>query len=278
MANPNFTWLESVDSILPLGEWWDATLESWGIDNVFLRWDWIRTWLEVYGPHASPIVGVASEGDRPIGIAPLVFVRDRATPLGPSVRSVRILGDGPLCPDHLALPVAPGSEEPFAAALFEELRAQQNRWDRVELRDLHGEHPAWRSFETTARGGDYQVVVKQRTHCPYIELPESWDDYLETLSSKLRKSIRYGLRRLERDLAVEIIEPTSLAEVDHLMGKLEELHARAWHGRGTEGVFADPLFRRFHREHARRAYEAGRLWLVAMRAEGNELAVFSAFG
>jgi CelD/BcsL family acetyltransferase involved in cellulose biosynthesis len=272
-----FRWHETIPAVLRLGKQWDELLSSWDVDNAFLRWDWIRTWLRVYGHSADLLIGLAVEGDQPVGLAPLALVREKATPLGPVVRSIRILGDGPLCPDHLVLPVRPGSEREFGRALLEALEERRSSWDRIELRDLLGEHPAWKEAERAAKERGQHVIVRQRTHCPYIALPSAWDEYLESLGTKLKKSIRYGLRRLDREFSVEIVEPASIAEVDRMMEQLEWLHGRAWQTRGATGVFADQRFRLFHRLHARRSHRAKRGWLVGMRAQDRDLAVFLGF-
>ncbi|MBD3161154.1 MAG: GNAT family N-acetyltransferase [Candidatus Eisenbacteria bacterium] len=263
-------WLETPHAVLSLGGHWDRLLDEWGTDCVFLRWDWIRTWLRVYGSRLSLLVGLVTEEEEPIGLAPLFLARERVVPFGPRLRAVRMIGDGPLCPDHLVLPCAPGREEPFAEALFAALHRRRSEWDRIELRDLEGRDPAWRAFAERAAAAGLPVRISERTFCPFVPLPDTWEDYLARLGSKTRSTIRQRMRKLERSFAVEWSDAAGIEEVDRSLAVLEELHARAWGRRGRTGVFADPQFRAFHRIHARRAFRSGRLWLTTMRADGRD--------
>lgn len=279
-------WHETVPAVLRLRGAWDAWLDAWSVECVFLRWDWVRTWLRVYARstgsagtsgHARPLIGIVTEEGRVIGIAPLVLHESRAFPGGPVLRCVRMLGDGPLCPDHMVFPVEPGREESFARAVAEALRARRAEWDRIEIRDLLQDHPAWQALAAALRVAGETVVVRTRTHCPYIPLPSTFDEYLESVGAKTRKMLRYGLKRIERELSTRIVEPSNVKDVDRGMGHLEDLHARAWLVRGRSGVFADPAFRLFHRLHARRAFRGGRLWLTSLTTPERPIAVLLGF-
>ncbi len=271
-------WRRAVREVLPLGPIWDRTLSGWGIDNTFLRWDWIRTWLRIYAGQAPPLVGVLRSGERIVGLVPLCVQRHRVTRLGPALRSIRLIGDGPLCPDHLVLPFAPGEEEACARALVEALSAEE--WDRIELRDLLEAHPAWKSIPPAARAlapaEAARLTVRERTHCPYITLPASWDAYVRGLSQNARRALNQGLRRFEDELHATVFRPATVDEVDLLMARLEDLHAQNWNARGRPGVFADARFRLFHRVHARRLFRSERLLLLSLRTE-RDVAVFLGF-
>lgn len=277
LSGIRFEWHEDLPSCLRLRDGWDRSLDAWGVDCVFLRWDWIRVWLRAYRRREKLLVGVARDGEETIGIAPLMIAAEKLGPSGPVLRSVRILGSGRLCPDHLVLPVRPGMERPFAEALWADLRAREMDWDRVELLDLYGDHPAWRALADAIRDGGGSPVIRERTYCPYITLPSKWEEYVKGVSPKTRDSIRYRINRLNRDFEVALLQPQSIEDVDRLMVRLEELHTRGWKERGRAGVFADPRFRRFHRVHARRAFRAGRLWLLNLRAGELDAAVSLGF-
>ena len=277
MCTIQMTWHESVASVLRLRGEWDQLLDSWDVDCVFLRWDWIRVWLRVYGRDAHLLVGIAIDGEETVGIAPFVIAVERILPLGPRVRCVRLLGSGILCPDHLLLPVAPGREDDFADALVASLYARKKEWDRIELLDLLGAHAAWRSFGRAIEASGHAVLVRKRTHCPYVPLPASFDEYLGTLGAMTRRTIRHGMRRLDSNLKVQFMTPATIPDVDRLMAHLEDLHGRVWRARGHAGVFSDRNFRLFHRLHARCALRKDRLWLMGMCTQDREIAVLLGF-
>jgi CelD/BcsL family acetyltransferase involved in cellulose biosynthesis len=278
MGGVRFDWLESPVEFYRLRDRWDGWLNGWGAGGTFQCWDWLRLWLRTYGADQGLLVGLAHHEGELIGIAPFYRTHEKVTVVGPVLRSIRLLGDGLLCPDHLVLPVAPGKEDLFGQALAAELLARANEWDRIELRDLLADHPAWRSFEAALRVAcSLELVVRERTHCPYLPLPSTYEQYLAGCGSKTRGTIRYRTQRVEKAFAIEVKRPTTMAQVDAFMERLEVLHAGAWKRRDRPGVFADPRFQLFHRLHARRAFRTGRLWLLAMCADGREVAISLGF-
>lgn len=265
-----FTWIESPAAFFRLRREWDAWHASLGVDNVFQSYDWIRLWLRFYEPGARLQIGIARAADAVVGIAPLFIADERITKVGPRMRSVRIMGDGTLCPDHIVLPVRAGFEEPFAAGIVERLHSIAQDWDRVELRDLLGGQPVLDALRVSAAVHSDSVAIRERTHCPYIPLPATWDEYLATLGAKTRKTIRQRLQKIQNELAAEPTYPRDRADVDRMMLRLEDLHTRSWEERGRPGVFASRRFRTFHRLHARRSFRSGRLWMFALRARGKD--------
>jgi CelD/BcsL family acetyltransferase involved in cellulose biosynthesis len=223
------------------------------------------------------LVGLATKDGRPVGLAPLMIVRWRASRAGPWVRSVRFLGDGVLCPDHLVLPVGAGSEEAYAAALHRELQARRAEWDRVELRDLLESHRGWRAFERVASSDGAPVEVVQRTHCPYAALPVSWDEYLSGLSRHRRASVRREMKQFEGAFTAGLTEPGSVRDVDRAMETLADLHSRTWRERGQTGIFHDPRVRLFHGILARRAFRSNTLWMLCLQANERTVAVSYGF-
>ena len=268
-----FEWSEGVAGYLRLGSRWDSLLDAWGVDCPFLRWDWVRSWLRVYGGRERPLLGVATSDSEIVGLAPLSLVRIPACGGMVSLRSIRIAGDGPLCPDHLVLPVHPAHRETFARALVNDLRHRRDTWDRLEFRDLLGSDPAWRRVEDAARSAGFDTRVHLRTHCPYIALPATWDAFLGSMGRHRRHQVRRALRRFEETFGTTLEVPASVRDADRLMDILEELHARSWQARGRPGVFANARFRLFHRLHARRSYRRGSLWLVLLHAGDRPAAV-----
>ncbi len=268
-----FEWRRGAAAWFRLGPQWDALLESWGVDCPFLRWDWIRSWLRVYGRDGTPWLGIARNEAGLVGLAPLHAQRIPVAGGLLSLRTVRLAGDGPLCADHLVLPVAPGHEQAFAEALVRDLFRQRHAWDRFEFRDLRGDHPAWRAVEAAARSAGLDARTHLRTRCPYLPLPATWEAYLDETGRHRRHQIRRALRRFDADFEMKLERPASVRETDALMSVLEDLHTRGWRARGRPGVFGDARFRRFHRLHARRAYRRGTLWLLLLRAGERPAAV-----
>ncbi|MDM7913785.1 MAG: GNAT family N-acetyltransferase [Candidatus Eisenbacteria bacterium] len=273
----DFDWIQSPAGFFRLRRRWDEWHARLGVDNVFQSYDWLRLWLRIYEPGARLLIGIARSAGEIAGIAPFYFANEKVTPFGPTLHAVRLLGDGTLCPDHIVIPVRRGHEERFAAGVLEHLRSISHEWDRVELRDLRSGQPVLRPLHDHAAMGQDEPAIRERTHCPFVALPSTWEEYLDSLGSKTRKTIRQRWNRIERDLSATLPRPADRADLDRLMAHLEELHGRSWEKRGRTGVFACARFRAFHRLHARRAFRSKRLWMLALRSPDRVLAVTLGF-
>src|SRR6266849_2732849 len=79
---------------------WDDLLARSGSDTVFLTWDWLRTWYEVYGAEVEPCVVLVREHGRLVAAAPLKIEERRR--YGLRVRQLEYIGTGrAVCPDFL---------------------------------------------------------------------------------------------------------------------------------------------------------------------------------
>jgi CelD/BcsL family acetyltransferase involved in cellulose biosynthesis len=95
----------------------------------------------------------------------------------------------------------------------------------------------------------------------------TWDDVLATFSAKLRREIRYDVRRLEREHAVDYRRSDDPASLREGLDVLFRLHAIQWRERSYFLGHEE-----FHREFAAIAQERGwlRLWIV--EADGSPVA------
>src|SRR5690606_20490262 len=81
----------------------------------------------------------------------------------------------------------------------------------------------------------------------FVELPATWDAYLERLGSKKRKRIQNYRRRLAREGNYTHRVVTEPEQVPVAFDTLARLHAIRWTSRGKSGAFASPRFVAFHR-------------------------------
>src|SRR5690606_12887967 len=101
----------------------------------------------------------------------------------------------------------------------------------------------------------------------FVQLPKSWDEYLERLGKRKRKRIQNYRRRLAREgnFAQRLV--TTPDDVFPALETLAELHAIRWGARGKPGAFESERFGAFHRAVTREFLGLGwldlRLWRFA---------------
>ena len=161
-----------------LGQWsapWDELVMQAAVPSPFLR-SW---WLNAMTSDRSEFILVL-EADKLIG--GLALERRRRM-LG--VPIYRFAGSGTLCPDHLDLLAKPGSESVVQRAIDEWFTRPGSR-----VLDLDG------LVENSLLEPTFASAATTTTDvAPWDELPASASEYITTLSSNLRKTLRQTKRR-----------------------------------------------------------------------------------
>ncbi len=203
-----------------LGEWaaqWDQLVDSSPLPSPFLR-SWWLTGAGGPGRHFVLVV----DGARLLG--------GLAVEKHHPVRSIRMMGDGALCPDHLDLLAAHGREAEVVGLLRDWLCRPGER-----LLDLKGIRTGSRLAEALPG----RVRREPMAVAPFASLPSSPQAYRAALPSLFRRNLRVSAKRL----AAEGVTPRAIrgqAVLQHL-GTLRELHQYQW---GNRSRFL-PVFDRF---------------------------------
>lgn len=195
---------------------WDQLVDSSPLPSPFLR-SWWLTGAGGRGRHFLLVV----EGARLVGG---LAVEKRHPML-----SIRMMADGPLCPDHLDLLAVPGRE----AVVVSRLRDWLCHRPGERLLDFRGIRAGSRLVE--AMPG--RVRVEVMAVAPFVPLPDSPEAYRATLPAQFRKNLRVAGRRL----AAEGVAHRTLRgpAVVQGLGTLRDLHVAQWGSRSNFLPVAD---------------------------------------
>jgi len=171
---------ESFDS---LDTYWANLRGNLRWSSVFVLPSWLRVWWQTFGSGAELNLSAVRQGEKIIGIAPLL-IRDR---------TASIVGSADVC-DYVDFIVAPGTEGDFFAALLDDLRHKDI--SQLDLRPLRSDSTVLTHLAAIAQNRGYQVLCHEEGVSVELELPPTWDEYLAMLTKKQRHEIRRKLRRL----------------------------------------------------------------------------------
>ena len=181
----------------------ESLVSRWPESRGMLPWDlpfvlppWLKAWWDAFGRGWEPRVLTVVSNGRTIGIAPMRIRGQEA----------RIIGDVNVC-DYLDFVVEPGREEAFLVALVGHLRQLGVR--RLDLRVLRPESVAARFLPGVAGKMGWKASLVQEDVSYELQLPSSWDEYLDGLSRHQRHEVRRKLRRLEeteKHLRLRVVE------------------------------------------------------------------------
>ena len=205
-----------------LGHWacqWDSLVDGSALPSPFLRSWWLTG---TAGPR--PFFVLAVQNNRLLGGLALEAYRRLGVPC------LRMMGDGPLCPDHLDLLTAPGHEEAVTAAMASWLGRPGSR-----LLVLEGV-PATSRLHAALPGRVRRELISV---APWTPIPADEAEYVAARPALFRRNLRRASGRMATaGVTHRICRGTSAVE---RLGVLRQLHDAQW---GERSRFL-PSFNRF---------------------------------
>ena len=243
---------------------WQDLLKESGFQNPFLTPLWSEIWLKHFGGALRvKTFLLRSAGGAPKGLG--VF-SDSAK----EGKNLSLLGSADVW-DYRDLILPAGREEEALGALGRVWA--EGTWAGAELSGISEFSPTLRFLPAILRSLGFQVTVEMEEISVYLNLPRSWDDFLNQLGSKDRHELRRKMRRLEREASFEVLEGQGegLAEK---MDAFLELHRKS---RRDKAEFMTPEMEAYFRSVAERFHERGWLSLPFLRVEEKEVAGYFSF-
>lgn len=252
---------------LSLEDEWRTLLPQTQADNIFLTWEWVSTWWEVFGTGKQPHILTFRDDTRLVGILPC-YIRNRPLLRLAKIRELRFIGTGEsvrseyldlIClPDHRA----------GCLKLLEEFLARDRDWDIAVFSDLR-DGSLLGPFLSDRFPGQETI---NREPGYYVEVPAKFETYLKGIDSRMRRNIRNRRRNLERDFQLKYHRLKKDENLDEWMEEFKRLHAARLDERGLPSKFADPAYHRFHDRLSRILYDSDLLFAADLRLDGKMVA------
>jgi CelD/BcsL family acetyltransferase involved in cellulose biosynthesis len=229
-----------------LREQWDAVYDADPDAQVFLSWSWMATWLErreVDGGNAGGwVILVAKASPEATTCLAILPLRCRS---GEAGGAPRLTMAGRRFADYSGILCRPEAQREAIPALAECVK--RIRWQRWQLEFLRCPPEVLtlllQSFPATAFSVAETKTINEgedtdNSICPYIDLPESWDEFLMSrLSANCRQKLRRLLRTVESSSELHITHATP-ATIERDIRILLQLWKNRWQERKGEKLQA----------------------------------------
>lgn len=171
------------ESFASLTSHWSLSHDlRWG--SIFVLPSWLEAWWQAFGGESELCLQSIRQGNKIIGIAPLLIRGQTAS----------IVGSANVC-DYIDFVIAPGVEKEFFTALLDYLG--QKGVSRLDLRPLRHDSTVITHLVGIAQKQGHEVLCLREGVSLELGLPSSWEDYLSLLDRKQRHELRRKLRRLK---------------------------------------------------------------------------------
>ena len=253
------TWFTDISAFEKLKAEWNVLLHRSVSDTLFMTWEWQSTWWHHLGVGDLCIVTMREDDGALVGIAPLFIETGND-----GARHMSLVGCVDVS-DYLDVIVARGHEPDVYNALLDAInRADFPAWDWLHLCTLPAASPTNTQFKALADARGFKTEWRLHDVSPIIELPATWDGYLETLDKKQRHEIRRKLRSIEESHTRWYTIDT-LDALDAAISDFVALHKAS---RPDKNLFMDSRMQGFFVEMARRLHPQGWLQLAFLEVEG----------
>jgi CelD/BcsL family acetyltransferase involved in cellulose biosynthesis len=248
---------------------WNRLLHRSTADTIFLTLGFQRTWWQHLGEGELLILAVrdgSGDEEELVAIAPF-FITENSE----GQRVLSIVGCEEVA-DYLDFIVVKGQERAFYTALTDYLVGPTAPvWDVLDLCNIHQDSPTLDILPDLAKARGWTASTKRDDVCPIVQLPDTWEEYLEMLEGKERREIRRKLRRAGSS-DWYIVGPDHDLEIE-IESFLQLMAASA----PDKADFLTPRMRGFFRHLAHVTYDAGWLQLVFLAVGEHKAAAYLNF-
>ncbi len=193
---------------------WNSLLAESASHVPFLRYEYLTDWWSTRGggewDEAELFIVTAHERDRLIGVAPLFFTTQTEVPALLLVGAIEIS-------DYLDIIVLPDRLDEFLKLLLPYLKDLPVAWKQLIFHNLLDDSRTLPALQKEADKLGWEFTSEALQRCPYIALPDSWEEYLAGVDKKQRHEIRRKLRRIEEleiPVQLHIVEDESTLDAD----------------------------------------------------------------
>ena len=239
--------------------------------RVFQTYEWLHTWWEILGapdPHRKLFLLLIYQDEVLIGIAP--FFSETTVVLGPlRYRRLRFIGKD--TSDYLDLIACRGKEESVIDRVAQYLANHRAEFDTVQLEDIHDGSPTHARLHDALLRHGFSGDRFLSEYCPRTILGPTWEETTAKFPKAHRNRLLKRMKVVTEEMGIAFEHVTDPAAIEASMGDFIAMHQARWNVIGHQGVFAESLTDRFHREVARHLHRRGWLYLAFLKLEGKRI-------
>ncbi|MEL6864780.1 MAG: GNAT family N-acetyltransferase [Bacteroidota bacterium] len=174
---------------------WDRLVSSSSCNRAFSSWIWYRETLAVF-PSVHPFVWLAYEGKQLVGICPMVRDEARARISFPNGLS-----------DYNDLILARGRTD-IAKLLLLAMEASIPRGFNLVLFFIRPNSICQQVLQTLLPKDQLAQMIEDQRPCPYLELKEDYNFFLQNQKKRFRKHLRSAHRKIKaKQIILQKLDP-----------------------------------------------------------------------
>lgn len=246
---------------------WCELLTHAVTNHIFITPQFQKSWWQTLGEGQLQVITVRGDTGQLVGIAPcFVFPNQRGEQQLSLVGCVNVS-------DYLDVVVDKLQADAVYTALLSTID-QHIAWDCLYFCSLPQYSPSIGHLQDYAQQHSWQLTQTQQDVCPVIDLPKTWEEYLDSIGKKQRHEIKRKWQKLlsETDAQFELIEHPH--QLDPAVSDFIQLHQKS---SVEKKNFWDEKHVAFFKQFATETSESGWLKLYFLCIHGKRVASMLGF-
>lgn len=256
------------------GDQWNELVRSMGHPNIFLTWEWITNWINVFGKDYEMMILYIYDGSDLAAIFPLAKKRMKWKYGYLRSDVVVMCGSVEISPDHMDIICSKDADADRYISASMEFLKKNARQDITCFYSLakDGKLASW----LDRNGHRHRGVLVNRTVSHYADLENGFEDFMGRMKSKKRYNLFREKKRLYKEgIDLKMIE--SHGEVEAAFDNFIELHRKNFDHKKVESLFVKKGKLDFHRSILRTFMDSGRLGLYLLKKGETPVAAMYGF-
>lgn len=250
---------------------WNDLLSKSESNNIFLTWEWLYNWWEIFGYDKELKILLVKEDNKLIGIAPLYLSKDKK-----NIYHIKFLGSTHVGSDYLDFILQKGREYEIIFKILEYLDLNGNEWQIINLVDISAQSKSVKLIHKFSNNNFY-LLIKKHNICPYISLPDSYDLFLNSLSSNMRYNIKKKRYKFKNEFGGHFVIIKDKAELDKSIEHLVKLNLSRTRMKNMKSPFSDKQFFQFHNNLIKSVFDKGWIRLCFLKVKDKFIACLYIF-
>ena len=237
--------IRSIEEFSTIRDRWNRLLAESLNNNVFLTWEWLYTWWEIYSDGRTlNILILKNDQGEFIGAAPFCISKEKK--YGMRFQFIDMIGSGEVCPEYLDIIVRSEYLKVVQDSLLSYLDKKLKNGTIVRCADIKDNSILHGILEILKIKSGIVIKYNIKTNNPYIILPTKIEDYNKRINYKVKSEMRRRENKLSREHGSVLFSEDS-ENISTSFDTFVSLHQMLWKSRGETGVFKNEKFLRFHK-------------------------------
>lgn len=245
---------------------WNELLRQSSWDTLFLTWEWQFSWWKSFG--GELFIVLVFENKTLIGILPFIRIRKLF------LHVLKFIGTADS--DYLDFISKKGFEKKIVSFFFNEFLKNHPKIEIIELESINERSPHFQYIRQVFPNNHFDIKTKEKI-CTFLKLPGSWEQYLSSLSSNMRYSVRRKQKKIKKEFNVHVGIVNNKEHLQTRMMHFFDQHQKRWNQLERPGAFFSEPFKKFHENVSKLFFEAGFLRLYYMELNNKPVASYYLF-